>query len=142
MAAPTVAAATVLTLHTPTSSVPVGHVSDMTALGGSANLVVKGIVRAQVHRRVKVAHLTMTPRAVRAAAAAAVGVVAAIVGAVAAAAVMVEAHRHLLETEAVLPSVGILAWPVQVYQVLEPVQLQGARCCLPREGVQSFDAAN
>ena len=134
MAAPTAAAATVLTLRILTSSVPVGHVSVTTAPGGSANLAVK---QAQVHHRVKVAHLTMTLQAVRAAAA--VGVAAVTVGAVAAAAVMTEVHQHLLEMEGVLPSAGILARPVQVRQVLGPVQVQGARCSTPRRGVQGFD---
>lgn len=128
--------------HTLTSSVPVGHVSDTTAPGGNANQVVRGIVQAQAHSRVKVAHLVMTLPAVRAAAAPAVGVVAVTVGAAAAAAaaVMVKVHQHLLAMEGVLPLVGILAGPVQVHQVLEPVQLQGARCYLPRRGVRSFDA--
>ena len=116
----------------------VGRVSGMTAPGGSANLVVKGTVPAQVHHRVKVARLTMTLQAVRAAAA--VGVAAVTAAAVAAAAVMMEVHQHLLAMEEVLPLVGMLGWPVQVHQVLGPVQVQGARCYFPGGGVQYSDA--
>ena len=82
-------------LHIVTSSVLVGHVSDMTALGGSANPAVKGPALAQVHHRPKAARPMMVPPTVRAAAAAAAA--AAAVGAVAAAAVAVEVHQHLLE---------------------------------------------
>lgn len=93
MEALTDAVASVLMLHTVTSSVPVGHVSDMTALGGSANPAVKRIAPAQVHHRPKAARPTMVPPTVRAAAAA----LAAAGAVVAAAAALVELHRHLLE---------------------------------------------
>lgn len=134
--APTDAVATVQMLHTVTNSVPVGHVSGMTALGGNANLTVKGTAQAQVHHRLKAARPVMIPPTVRAAAA--VGPVAAVGAVAAAVAVVVEVHQHLLEMVGVLPLVGTLARLVQVLSVLEPVQQRGAKCCLLR--ATSFDA--
>ena len=125
-------------LLTVTSSVPVGHVSGMTTLGGNANLAGKGTAQARAHHRPKASRLIMIPPTATAAAAA--GAVAAVaMGAVAAAvAVVVEVHQHLLELEGVLPLAGTLAWLVLI--VLEPVQQRGARCCLLR--ATSFDAGS
>ena len=142
MEALTNAVAPVLMLHTVTSSVTVGHVCDMTALGGSANPAVKGTAQAQMLLRLKAARPIMAPLTVRAAAAAAAAAaaVAAAAAAVAAAAAaaMMEAQQHLLEMAGVKPLAGTLAQLVQALPILDPVQQQGGRCCLLR--ATSFDA--
>lgn len=125
MEAPTAAAAIVLMLHTLTSNVPAEYVSDMTALGGSANPKVKGIAQPLLHHRLKALHPILTHSAVRVAvalaAAVAVGAAAVAVGAAAvtvgaaAVAVVVVVQALLREMVEVSLLAGTLALPVPVH---------------------------
>lgn len=147
--APTVVlVTTVLTLHTQTSSVPVGPVLGMTAPGGSVNPTIKGIPPALMPHRLQ-APLTMMMLlpAVQAAAV----VIRTARGAVktgkvtvkAAVAVGVEVQVPLLEVAAVLHLAATLALSVRVHQILGQVQRQDANCAccfLSKTKGQSCDA--
>ena len=120
-----------LMLHTQTSSVPVGHVSGMTAAGGNANPKTKGMAPLVAHRlQAPLMMTTMIPPAVEEVAAAAIKTARVAVrtgkAAAAAAAAGVEVQVHLLE---VIHLVTTLVLSVRVHRVLVLVRPPDARCC-------------
>ncbi len=112
-------------LRTQTSSVPVGHVSGMTAPGGSADPKGQARAPALVVHRLQAPLMVMGLLAAKAAAAtirtAKVAVTAAVVGA--------QVQVHLQEVVGVLHLTTTLALSVRVHRVLVQVQLLDARCC-------------